>query len=228
MENVSKENSNEKNNIIKPVFHICATCCKGPASSFNNMNIPGRPNCFKDLFLQAPLQKCSNCNQGYFCSQICQQKGWDLHKVSCKGKQGKVACLVTKSGYAMEQVWLDPNDPIFDKATISPAMALCDIPLCLIELEKGENNQWCTFLMIDPISGYAPPQWSMLGTVLICRKDRMPITATHFCHLGDFMSHILDQFGGTNDKEIHKTMMTKGAFMKYILAQGAKSVGISW
>lgn len=45
--------------------------------------------------------------------------------------------------------------------------------------------------MIDPISGYAPPPWSMLGTVLICRKDRMPITATHFCHLGDFMSHIL-------------------------------------
>lgn len=51
------------------------------------------------------------------------------------------------------------------------------------KLEKGENNQWCTFLMIDPISGYAPPPWSMLGTVLICRKDRMPITASRGFHV---------------------------------------------
>ena len=83
----------------------------------------------------------------------------------------------------MEQIFVDIDNPLFDQDTLSPTMSRCGIPLCLLLKIPGENNQWCTFLMIDPITGWAPPQWQTLGTVLLCCRDRMPITKAHIINL---------------------------------------------
>lgn len=132
----------------------------------------------------------------------------------------------------MKQVYLDPTDQVFDAAALSPAISRCGIPLCLLPIKAGENNQWCTFLMIDPISGWAPPQYQSLGKVLLLRRDRMPVTKAHVYQLGDFICNIVDHFGGNDDKNIHKTMMTREAFITFLVqhAEGYfnNSLGISW
>lgn len=61
----------------------------------------------------------------------------------------------------------------------------------MIKLNQSQNNYWCTYLMIDPVSGFAPMQWSDLGPVLICRKDRMPITKAHLEFLFLTLFHLL-------------------------------------
>jgi len=203
-------------------------CCKGPASSFDKCEYVD-----KALFLDSALQKCSNCCQAYFCSQNCQKSAWKLHKISCKNNEGKVACVEMKNSRDMKQVFLDPNDPVFDKATLSPVMARCDIPLCLLPVKSGENNQWCTFLMIDPIYGHPPWDWQSLGTVLLCRRDRMPITKAHVAQLGDFIGDVVDCFGGDDDRNIHKTKMTRQAFITFLVEHittknYSNDLGVSW
>jgi len=211
----------------KPVLNICAMCCKGPRSTFDKC-----VEVESSYHLDSELLKCSNCNQAFFCSQNCQKKAWNLHKISCKGIEGKIACIEMKSPSEMNQVYLDPNDPVFDQAALSPAINRCGIPLCLLPIRAGENNQWCTFLMIDPITGWAPNQYQSLGTVLLLRRDRMPVTKAHVYQLGDFINNILDCFGGNDDKNIHKTMMTREAFITF-LVQNKKgyyrnALGVSW
>jgi len=127
----------------------------------------------------------------------------------------------------MKQVYLDPNDPAFDQATLSPIMARCDIPLCLLPIKPGQNNLWCTYLMKDPVTGFAPMPWKDLGPVLLCRRDRMPITKAHCLQLGDFICNIVSSFGGDDDKNIHKTMMTREAFITF-LVHSTNPGGISW
>lgn len=115
-----------------------------------------------------------------------------------------------------KQVFLSPDNPYFDNSTLSPPMARCDIPLCLRQLVAGTNNQWCTFLMIDPISGLAPYPWSDCGEVLLCRRDRMPLTPEHIYQLGDFICNIIHRFGSPDDDSIHQTHMTRSAFLEFL------------
>ena len=32
------------------------------------------------------FKRCSRCKKSYYCSQMCQQKNWDLHKTVCVNK----------------------------------------------------------------------------------------------------------------------------------------------
>ena len=83
--------------------------------------------------------------------------------------------------------------------------------------------------MIDPVSGLAPYPWMDLGTVLLVRKDRMPVIPEHIYQLGDFISFILDEFGGDDDGNIHKKSMTKEAFLEFLQKYlGNNAPGVAW
>ena len=132
-----------------------------------------------------------------------------------------------------QQVFLDPDDPRFSKATPSPIMNLIGIPLGILPLDKsGGNNAWCTLLLMDPLTGFAPLQFQSIGNALLCRKDRMPITPEHVCQLGDFINLIVDQFGGDDDQNIHKKMATKEFFIQFLTqhVEGYyyNKLGVSW
>lgn len=73
--------------------------------------------------------------------------------------------------------------------------------------------------MIDPVSGFAPYPWMQLGKVLICRRDRVPITPDHYYVLGDFMSCLLDRFGDPENDQIHKRYMDKAKFLQFIQSE---------
>lgn len=210
----------------KPVYTICALCCKGP----------------KQIGLEKlleiddkALKTCSACHSAYFCSRTCQAAAWKLHKKTCTAfkNEGLISCVIMTSPMDCKQVFLKADDPVFDSSTPSPAMWKCDIPLCLQQIEPGFNNQWCTYLMIEPVSGMAPYPWCDLGKVLLCRRDRMPITPEHVHQLGDFICDIVNSFGGEDDSNIHKYRMTKEAFLSFLqehLLEDCRfnAMGISW
>jgi len=61
----------------------------------------------------------------------------------------------------------------------------------------------------------------------------MPITQKHVYQLGDFMDKLLDHFGGDHDRELHKTLMTREAFLSYLISHtekgyGRSQLGVSW
>ena len=157
-----------------------------------------------------------------------------MHKKLCtkRKNEGLVACVLMTDPLDCTQVFLKPDDPIFDECSPSKVMKLCGIPLSLKQMKAGSDNQWCTYLMIDPISGFAPYPWSDCGQIFLCRQDRMPVTPEHIYQLGDFISNIISEFGGDNDEHIHKRSMTKKSFLKFLQhhLDGSyfNSLGIGW
>jgi hypothetical protein len=196
---------------FKEMLHICASCCKGPAQ-------PGLRQKYT-LSAGEKLSKCSACKSIYFCSKECQKSAWKLHKNACNAfaKDHKIACVLMTNPSNCKEVYLDASDPRFDQAVPSPVLNKCGIPLALLPVRPGENNQWCTFLLIDPSTGFAPMQYQSLGEVLLCRKDRMPITPIHVYQLGDFISGILDYYGGDDSPAaIAKRFMNREYFINFL------------
>ena len=65
---VSNDDYAKPKNNIKPVLNICAMCCKGPKTTFDKCE-----DVMSNYHLDSELLKCSNCNQGFFCSHSCQK-----------------------------------------------------------------------------------------------------------------------------------------------------------
>jgi hypothetical protein len=136
--------------------------------------------------------------------------------------------MVRPGKWTVEHLAVD--DPRFDEAQPSPVMARIGIPLCVLPLGAGTNNQWATWFMINPVSGFAPPKYQNLGPCLILRRDRVPISTDQVALLGDYFGGLLDQFGGDDDGSIHRRLMTKAAFVEQLgwLSESNDCEGQAW
>ena len=192
----------------RATVRLCAQCCRGPAQA----GVSG------PFATAAKLQVCVGCRAAYYCGAECQQRAWKAHKVPCKpfAQRGLVACVEMTDAAHMQHVFLPPDNPAFDAGAPSPIMGLCGIPLVLQQLAPGRNNEWCTWLMADPVSGFAPFEWLDVGLVRVCRRDRMPITRDHMVQLGSFMADLMDRFGDEDPSKIQTRCMTKAYFVKFL------------
>eukprot|EP00747_Dinoflagellata_sp_TGD_P070917 gnl/TRDRNA2_/TRDRNA2_156803_c0_seq1.p1 gnl/TRDRNA2_/TRDRNA2_156803_c0~~gnl/TRDRNA2_/TRDRNA2_156803_c0_seq1.p1 ORF type:complete len:299 (+),score=46.88 gnl/TRDRNA2_/TRDRNA2_156803_c0_seq1:57-953(+) len=78
---------------------------------------------------------------------------------------------------------------------------LIGVPLNIARVEPDRvlndgadyDNQWATFLMIDPASGFAPDDWqAYVGPVVVWRPDGKNFTADDMCLVHEFISDLLD------------------------------------
>uniref|UniRef100_A0A7S1YHI8 Uncharacterized protein n=1 Tax=Grammatophora oceanica TaxID=210454 RepID=A0A7S1YHI8_9STRA len=91
----------------------------------------------------------------------------------------------------------------------SPAMALCGLPLIVKKTtprrrlgdQSDYDNQWATWLMIDPRSGFAPSEWqSYVGPVYVFRPSGSgDVSGDDMEVINDFLSSLLDAFGDGPD-----------------------------
>ena len=100
-------------------------------------------------------------------------------------------------------------------------------------MEKEGDNQWATFFMIDPHSGLAVTtglQFGDMGTVLVLRRDRMPILRAQVFNLWEFFCNLTSEFGGDDDANIHKRSMTQAAFLRFLEfeVRNGNTPGGSW
>lgn len=207
------------NSKCKAVFEMCATCCKGPNS--------------EDAKAMSKLFICNDCHSAYFCSRECQQRAWELHKAPCKAlkQKGLIACVSMNSTTDCLQVFLDPLDPVFVKSLPSPMMVTCGIPLQMTAIEPGTENHWCSYLMADPTTGVIPDPWKKLGTVVISRTDRMPITVHHMYLLVDFSFSIGKTVNDSDHAAVRASMLSAMGFQRFLTAHVGRLPeyqGISW
>ncbi|KAF8190350.1 hypothetical protein K438DRAFT_2018688 [Mycena galopus ATCC 62051] len=121
------------------------------------------------------------------------------------------------------EVDVDATHPIHIQGVACPVSAQVGLPIVMYRHLKQDplkmrpdarlDNQKATYLMIDPESGFAPPQWqSCVGSVTVMRKDGKPLTKQAIETIWMYHDHILDLFG--NGSTPHRAM-TSEAFNKY-------------
>ncbi|KAK3293158.1 uncharacterized protein B0H64DRAFT_207227 [Chaetomium fimeti] len=94
------------------------------------------------------------------------------------------------------------DHPVF-WGTTPPLASRLEIPIAIHcegtqSTERADlDNQFVTYLNIDPVTGMAPIPWQAgtIGTVVIARKDRRPFLPQHFEALWEYALEILDKFG---------------------------------
>lgn len=97
-------------------------------------------------------------------------------------------------------LFLPREDPIF-KTTPVPISQKIDFPLLIQRTEKPPtrgplgDNQHATWLMIDPVTGFAPAEWqSGVGNIVVARADGKPLETVTLGAITNYVSDILDAF----------------------------------
>ena len=101
------------------------------------------------------------------------------------------------------------SDPIFSTTPVPISVAI-GYPLLVQRVEKvrddwvprtwqggaNEDNQHATWLMIDPVTGFAPAEWQGgVGNVIVARADGEMLDTGTLAAITDYVSDILDAFG---------------------------------
>ena len=58
------------------------------------------------------------------------------------------------------------------------------------------DNQWATWMMIEPVSGFAHQRWQAghVGPVVVWRPDGGAVSSHDMALLNDFLSSLLDRY----------------------------------
>ena len=153
---------------------------------------------------------CPHCNGVTYCSTLCVKEDWEDYKPNCHGFASTVKDATVKAvqihaktggGGYYSKFWLSPEDPIFNTKPV-PISQKIGFPLLvgrpMNESMRGPltDNQHATWLMIDPITGFAPLEWqSRVGNVLVARADGKALETNTLGAITDYISDILDAFG---------------------------------
>ena len=105
-------------------------------------------------------------------------------------------------GGRYEEVQLPRSDRVFATAPL-PVSVRIGYPLVMkrvvpTALPRGPDtdNRHATWLMIDPETGFAPPEWQGgIGSVHVARPDGQPLTSDTLAGITDYVSDILNAFG---------------------------------
>ncbi|KAJ7170913.1 hypothetical protein C8R43DRAFT_981575 [Mycena crocata] len=117
-----------------------------------------------------------------------------------------LGCQSDPQNYPFTGIDIDATHPIHTRGVVCPVSAKVGLPLVMYRhlqtnpLSMGRDadldNQRATYLMIDPQSGYAPPEWqSCVGSVTVMRRDGKPLTLESIETIWMYHDHLLDCFG---------------------------------
>ncbi|KAJ6495263.1 hypothetical protein C8R45DRAFT_165522 [Mycena sanguinolenta] len=122
------------------------------------------------------------------------------------------------------EIDLEAAHPIHTHGIVCPVSAQVGLPIVMyrhlkedpldMDRDAGLDNQKATYLMIDPISGFAPPEWQMcVGSVTVMRKDGKLLTHESIETIWMYHDRILDLFGDNGSAP--RRMMTSQGFKEY-------------
>ena len=123
-------------------------------------------------------------------------------RIPCGGERGEPEVLLFPKSHSL---FRDNNN-----RGNSPAMALCGLPLIVkqttprrrLQEPVDYDNQWATWLMIEPMSGLAPPKWqSYVGPVLVYRPNALDLSVDDMVVIHDFLYELMDCYGDGPDFE---------------------------
>jgi hypothetical protein len=125
----------------------------------------------------------------------------------------RIAC--TKEPGRFWEVDIPADHSIFEK-TILEVPAILGIPLVIRRVGTQSNDcadldcQIATFLNVKYEDGLAPSQWqSHVGTCLVARKDKKPLTSQHLEAVWMYIDRLMDCYGEEGPRQAQKEMTKK-------------------
>lgn len=122
-------------------------------------------------------------------------------RINCDGMISKSGLLQTVALPRNGKGLFDGVDP---KKGTCPVLALAGVPCVLRRLDGAAegcstkahfDNQWSTFFMIEPVSGFAPPDWQdYVGPTIMYKADGSNLTEDDVMVLNDCVSTMLDRY----------------------------------
>ncbi|KAI0447258.1 hypothetical protein F4803DRAFT_363319 [Xylaria telfairii] len=113
-----------------------------------------------------------------------------------------VRCDVDKHQFPPWSTTTIPVDHTIFSQSVPPIPRLIEVPLVFYRVGTRStnradlDNQIATYINIDAVSGFAPPEWqSSVGTVIVARKDKKPLLPHHLEGVWMYCNYILDIFG---------------------------------
>jgi hypothetical protein len=118
-------------------------------------------------------------------------------RVLCRGETGREGVFIDEE--------LHPSHPVFETGTISPVSRMLGMPVRVHRLDPRPSlsiprtanldNQHTTYIMIEPVSGFAPRAWQQgIGTVVVARDDRQPLSAQALEAMWNYIDRLLDLY----------------------------------
>jgi len=212
-------------------LHLVSSTMASTTSSCSYCGNPPEP--------ETALQRCGGCKFESYCSTECQRRDWlSGHKQQCKliSLQKKaeataagctsdtvkgVRLTCTKESGGFWEVDIPSNHSMFDGPLLE-VPAILGVPLVIHRVGTQSNNradldcQIATFLNITYRDGMAPPEWqSHVGSCLVARKDKKPLSSQHLEAVWMYIDRILDYFGEEGPREAQK-LITRKDFEKWL------------
>lgn len=128
-------------------------------------------------------------------------------------------------GSAYEDIHLPSSHPVFENDPV-PISLKIGYPLVIERIEPYKylprnpetDNQHATWLMIDPVTGFAPGTWrGGIGSVYVASPDQKPLTQAILAAIVDYVSDILDAFGGVNPGPNVQSHYDKARLEQYLV-----------
>ena len=128
-----------------------------------------KSNCCSNCQTESAKFNCSSCKSASYCSQACQKVNWPIHKQVCQ----KTVVVVNGDQVSEEPlVYSRILNGHWKECTV-PAML--GVPIKVMRLRPYTSlphREIAVFMMVDPVTGFAPPEWSRdLGVLAFVRTD---------------------------------------------------------
>jgi hypothetical protein len=143
-------------------------------------------------------------------------------QIKTEKKINNIACVQIESpipsryNFKITELQLPENDLLFCDCDLSPIMSLIGIPIKISCMDKKINklqrkdNQFITYLMINPDSGFADDKWQgKVGKVILSREDKQPITKDFTHAMSAYFCELIEDFG---NGKVPKDKMNKQYF----------------
>lgn len=194
--------------------------------------------CGRQAGSEVSPQRCSGCKTPACCSTDCQRRDWKAgHKQSCKIISLGTAAQATASEYTGDivkgvrlnctkdpggffEVDIPSTHAMFDTSLLE-VPALIGIPMVIHRIGTQSNHrpdldcQIATCLNIEYSNSLAPPQWqSHVGSCLVARKDKKPLSSQHLEAVWMYIDRVLDYYGDVGVKQA-QALITRKEFERW-------------
>ena len=133
-----------------------------------------------------------------------------------------VMCVLCTPGKAFRSVHVPRDDPRLREDDIDndpcPILSILGLPYALVKVRNVPgSNQFATYLMVEPLTGFAPLSWQDdVGEVLLVNTDGRDTTVKHAQALWGYMYTLMNAYGEEDSGASVRNLLTRESFLKEV------------